>query len=97
MIDCQSSRGMCWVEFYFSFFPQRRDPQYEVQLLQIVDIFRALDTGVSSNCSSLPVSMTGVLDQDEYIKGDTTLEQLQKLKPAFQKAQSDLLLVNLDG
>lgn len=39
VIDCQSSRGMCWAEFCFSFFPQRRDPQDEVPLLQIVDIF----------------------------------------------------------
>ena len=28
-----------------------------------------------------------VLDQDEYIKADSTAEQLAKLKPAFKKAR----------
>ena len=32
-----------------------------------------------------------VLDKDEYIKGDTSLEQLQKLKPAFKKACPELM------
>lgn len=27
----------------------------------------------------------GVLEHDEYIKADTSLESLQKLKPAFKK------------
>lgn len=34
----------------------------------------------------VPTTKKGqVLDKDEYIKGDTSLEQLQKLKPAFKK------------
>ena len=32
-----------------------------------------------------------VLDKDEYIKGDTSLEQLQKLKPAFRKACPEMI------
>ena len=33
-----------------------------------------------------PLSEGQVLDQDEYIKADSTAEQLAKLKPAFKKA-----------
>ena len=29
-----------------------------------------------------------MLDQDEYIKADSTAEQLGKLKPAFKKAEA---------
>ena len=42
---------------------------------------------------SYPETPGQVFDKDEYIKGDTSLQQLQKLKPAFKKARFQSLSV----